>query len=81
MPPVTKICAEFGLVRPVGKPDWDNLAKTYCDMIQGLIIADDKLIVDGRLRKFYSVKPRVEIDLFYMQDHDSEFNRRKMHER
>lgn len=77
MPPVTKICAEFGLVRPVGKPDWDNLAKTYCDMIQDLIIADDKLIVDGRLRKFYSVKPRVEIDLFYMQDHDSEFNRRK----
>ena len=81
MPAATKICAELGLVRPIVKPDWDNLAKTYCDMIQGLLIQDDRLIVEGQLRKFYSVKPRVEIDLFYMQEHDSEFNRKKIVER
>ena len=81
MPSIIKICAELGLIRPIVKPDWDNLAKTYCDMIQGLIIKDDRLIIEGRLRKFYSVKPRVEIDLFYMQDHDSEFNRKKIIER
>lgn len=78
MPATTKVCAELGLVRPVVKPDWDNLAKTYCDMIQGLIIKDDRLIIDGRLRKFYSVKPRVEIDLYYLHGFDSEYNRRKI---
>lgn len=74
---VEKICSELGLIRPVGKPDWDNLAKTYCDMIQGTILQDDKLIVEGHLYKYYSTKPRVEVSLSYMETFDCDFNRKK----
>ena len=69
--------AELGYIRPTSKPDWDNLAKTYCDMIQGLLIDDDALIIKGSLEKFYSIKPRVHIKLEYMEDFDCTFNRKK----
>lgn len=75
---LSTIIAEMGLIRPITKPDWDNLAKTYCDMIQGLIIKDDRLIIDGRLQKYYSIKPRIEIRLSYMESYESEFTRKKI---
>lgn len=75
---VEKICAELGLIRPISKPDWDNVAKTYCDMITGLLIYDDNLIIEGKLSKYYSFKPRIEISLQYMEEHDSKFNSKKM---
>ena len=75
---VEKICAELGFISPISKPDWDNLAKTYCDMIQGLVLYDDSLIVEGSLIKKYSTKPRIEIELEYMETYDSQFNNKKM---
>ena len=78
MKPAEKILAELGFILPVTKPDWDNLAKTYCDMIQGTLIYDDSLIVEGHSVKRYSSKPRIEITLEYMDDYDSEFNLRKI---
>lgn len=75
---IEKICAEMGLIRPISKPDWDNVAKTYCDMITNLLIYDDSLIIDGRCEKYYSVKPRIEIVIRYMEDFDSIFNKKKM---
>ena len=75
---VEKICAELGIIRPTSKPDWDNVAKAYCDMIQGILIYDDSLIVEGNSRKFYSLKPRIEIKIEYMEDYDSKFNKRKI---
>ena len=77
MSTVEQVCAEMGFVRPISKPDWDNLAKTYCDMLSGIIISDDRLIIEGTLKKYYSVKPRVEIDLYYMEEYDCDFNRKK----
>lgn len=73
-----QILAEFGMVRPISKPDWDNLGKTYSDMIQGTVLYDDALIIDGRAQKFYSIKPRVEITITYMEIPDSDFNWRKI---
>lgn len=73
-----KLIAELGFIRPISKPDWDNLAKTYCDMLQDYLIQDDYLIVEGRLEKFYSIKPRIEIDLSYALSHDSKYNEKKM---
>jgi Holliday junction resolvase RusA-like endonuclease len=35
MTPIETVLAEMGLIRPITKPDWDNLGKTYSDMIQG----------------------------------------------
>ena len=75
---IEKIAAEMGLIRPISKPDWDNVAKAYCDMIQNLLIYDDSLIVEGTSKKFYSIKPRIEITLSYMEDFDSQFNKKKI---
>ena len=75
---IETVLAEFGLIRPLSRPDWDNLGKTYSDMIHEGLILDDSLIIDGRVRKFYSVRPRVEIFIEYMDDFDSLYNEKKM---
>ena len=77
MAPMEKILAELGFIRPLSKPDWDNVAKAYCDMIIGFLIYDDSQIIEGSSSKYYSSKPRIEIELEYMEDYDSNFNRRK----
>lgn len=78
MNPVEKLCAEMGFIYPVSKPDWDNLGKAYCDMIQGLLLYDDSLVIEGTSKKFYSVKPRIEITLSWMEDYDSAYNKKKI---
>lgn len=78
---IEKVLAEIGLIRPISKPDWDNVGKTYCDMLQGLILYDDSLIVEGVSKKYYSMKPRIEITISYMKEHDSGYNRKKMKEK
>lgn len=75
---VEKVCAELGFIRPISKPDWDNVAKAYCDMCQGFLLYDDSLVIEGVSRKWYSVKPRIEIIIEYMEDHDSDFNKKKI---
>lgn len=75
---IEKIAAELGLIRPISKPDWDNVAKAYCDMVQGLLLYDDSLIIEGVSKKYYSVKPRIEIKISYMEFHDSHFNKKKI---
>lgn len=78
---VEKICAELGFIRPVSKPDWDNIAKAYCDMCQGCLLYDDSLIIEGVSKKYYSVKPRIEIVIKYMVDYDSNFNKKKFYKK
>lgn len=78
---IEKIAAEMGLIRPVSKPDWDNVAKAYCDMIQGLLLYDDSLVIEGISKKFYSVKPRIEITISYMEDFDSNYNKKKIYKK
>lgn len=48
-------------MRPVVKPDLDNVAKLICDALNGLAWHDDNAIVDMQVRKFYSTQPRVEV--------------------
>lgn len=60
------ILAEIGLERPITKPDWDNLEKRYSDMFNANIWLDDTLVIDGSIHRFYSVLPRVEIRLRYL---------------
>ena len=78
---IEKVLAEIGLIRPISKPDWDNVGKAYCDMLQGLILYDDSLIVEGVSKKYYSMKPRIEITISYMKEHDSGYNKKKMKEK
>ena len=71
--------AEIGLIRPIKKPDWDNIGKKYSDMYNGNIWLDDDLVIDGQVRKWYSILPRVEIDLKYtnMLFNKSQYNQMK----
>jgi Holliday junction resolvase RusA-like endonuclease len=75
---VEKILAEMGFIYPTSKPDWDNLAKAYCDMIQDLLLYDDSLVVEGSSKKRYSIKPRIEITIKYLEDFDAQFNKNKI---
>lgn len=62
---VDKFLCEIGLQRPLIKPDWDNIGKAYSDMYNGNVWIDDILTIDGRVRKYYSILPRIEIELLY----------------
>ena len=75
---VNQFLAELGLIRPLKKPDFDNLAKTYSDMTQGILLFDDALIIEGISRKWYSCKPRIEITFKYMEEYDSDYNRKRI---
>lgn len=81
MSPVERLLSEMGMILPITKPDFDNLAKSYSDILSGNIIYDDDQIVKSVIRKFYSIKPRIEIHIKYMKDHDSIYNRRKIESR
>lgn len=70
--------AQLKKIRPIGNGDWDNLAKTYCDMIQDILIYNDNIIVSGTVNKYYSIKPKIYITLYYQKDFDSKFNKRKI---
>ena len=59
--------AEIGLIRPaIEKPDWDNIGKKYCDMYNYNVWLDDALVFDGEVHKYFSIKPRIEIHLSYL---------------
>lgn len=78
MSKVEKIIAELKSITAIPKPDWDNAGKTYSDMIQKHLLLDDCLIIDGRVRKYYSFKPRIEIHIEYMRNYDCKFNKKKV---
>lgn len=70
--------AEKGYISHMQDPDWDNLGKTYSDMIQELLILNDNLISRGIVEKHFSIKPRVVIKIRYQDGFDSNFNRRRI---
>lgn len=45
----------------ISKPDLDNYAKFYFDVLNGIAYTDDKQITRCYLEKAYSIHPRVEI--------------------
>lgn len=69
--------AEKGLILPVSTSDWDNLAKTYTDCLQEVLLLNDNIINPGHVYKYYSIKPRVEIEIRYQLNYDSRFNQKK----
>lgn len=51
-----------GTIRPISKPDWDNLAKA-CDALNGIVWTDDARVVDGAVHKVYSDRPRLRVEV------------------
>ena len=66
-----KLLAELKIIRSIKKPDWDNLGKSS-DMLNKIWL-DDSLIVDARVRKFYSFKPRIEVTIWYYESTPIEY--------
>ena len=61
------VLAEIGIIRPDPlRPDWDNCGKKYSDMYNGNVWIDDGTVIEGTVKKFYSILPRVEIQLRYL---------------
>lgn len=51
------------LLRPVKKPDQDNVIKLVADALNQVAYKDDTQIVDCQCRKFYSETPRIEVSV------------------
>ena len=77
MTPMEIYMCERGLIKPIVTPDWDNLAKTYTDCLQSVLIINDNIITDGRVKKYYSIKPRIKILIRWQADFDCDYNRKK----
>lgn len=73
-----KLLAEKGYIHHISTPDFDNLVKTYTDMLKDMILFDDRLIYKGICEKAYSIKPRIEVSIRFMEEHDSDYNRKKI---
>jgi Holliday junction resolvase RusA-like endonuclease len=56
----TEACLS-GLERPTKKPDWDNVAKSICDAMNGIVYQDDTQIVDAYVTKVYSANSGVDV--------------------
>ena len=53
--------AESGELRPLTKPDVDNFAKVI-DALNGIVWRDDSQVVELLVEKFYSSRPRLELE-------------------
>jgi len=53
-----------GELRPIKRGDRDNMAKFLSDCLQGIVIVDDSIIVDGPVRKFYRDEPGTKIRIW-----------------
>lgn len=51
-----------GVIRPTGKPDWDNLAKCV-DALNEIVWRDDAQVVEGHAVKIYSETPRFVVEV------------------
>ncbi|WP_100065132.1 RusA family crossover junction endodeoxyribonuclease [Miniphocaeibacter massiliensis] len=54
---------EDKIIRPTTRPDIDNYIKLVLDALNELAYKDDNLICDLRARKYYSINPRIEIEM------------------
>lgn len=55
---------ESGKIRPVKRPDTDNIAKIVLDSLNGIAFEDDKQVVELTVTKRYSERPRVEVSIW-----------------
>ncbi len=50
-----------GEIKPVKRPDIDNLAKTVLDGLNGVAYKDDNQIIELKLQKRYGENPRTQV--------------------
>lgn len=62
---------QLGLLRPIHKPDCDNIIKSVLDgmntvtkkdvIVKNGIYKDKNQVVEVRIRQFYSIRPRTKV--------------------
>lgn len=63
-----KVLSELNIIRPWKRTgDVDNFQKTLLDQFQHYILSDDALVIDSHMELCYSIKPRVEVEIKYME--------------
>jgi Holliday junction resolvase RusA-like endonuclease len=50
-----------GIIRPMKKPDLDNVAKCFLDSMNEIVYLDDKQVVNLHVTKVYAETPAVEV--------------------
>jgi len=65
-----KALALAGSLRPATTPDVDNCRKFASDVVQGIVMSNDSIVVDGRSCKFYDVEPRTVIRLYTIEEYE-----------
>lgn len=58
-----KVLAESGEIRPTTKPDVDNYVKGIKDALKSVIWKDDSQVTDLIVSKWYSERPRIEVEI------------------
>ena len=53
-----------GALRPITTPDRINLGKLYEDILQGVVLKNDSVIVGGKVEKWFGEEPRTVIRIF-----------------
>lgn len=81
VPPDEVLLFEAKLLNPVDKPDYDNIEKCYTDMLTAVLTADDDIFYHAEITKYYSLIPRVVIDIRYLQKHESNYIYKKLKNR
>lgn len=52
-----------GTHRPTVKPDLDNYIKSTSDALNGILWADDNLIISLEAKKFYAERPHLTVEI------------------
>lgn len=64
---IDKLLAEYGIIPSIGHIDADNYLKQTMDDLTGASLwLDDRLVVSATVNKFYSILPRQEIYIRYL---------------
>lgn len=81
VPPDEVILYEAQLLHVSAKPDVDNLAKAYLDMMTDILTIDDDIFYHLEVYRWYSLEPRVEIRITYETALESEYLYKKLKNR
>ena len=57
-----------GKLKPLKKPDVDNIAKSILDSLNGIAFIDDKQVISALITKDYSQQPRVEVAIYIEEE-------------
>lgn len=52
-----------GEIRPIIRPDYDNIGKVVSDALNKIAYRDDSQIVDSIIRKYYSECPKITVKI------------------